>query len=186
MRVAESRSNPFAEHERTRAALRAALPRLTRLLRDVPDLGAPSGVPVWTVGDVGAHVGTVYLAYCSAFTHELEEWDGVLPPGDGPFIERITRVNAESIGLFDADGRRNLAVRGGPRLAVVIGDGTATVTRDAPPRSYDCRISAAPAAFLLVAFRRTPLWKVIARGGIRAGGRKPWLAPRLSRLVAGP
>ncbi|MFE0046780.1 maleylpyruvate isomerase N-terminal domain-containing protein [Streptomyces albireticuli] len=286
MRVAESRSNPFAEHERTRAALRAALPRLTRLLRDVPDLGAPSGVPVWTVGDVGAHVGAVYLAYCSAFTHEFEEWDSVLPPGDGPFVERITRVNAESIGLFDADGRRNLAdfvaergetflrtteglapdtpvatpwygervaltlaaatglllseslvhsldiargarlpwtigaeearlvigqmmptmmplaldtekargvgiafdlaVRGGPRLAVVIGDGTATVTRDAPPRSYDCRISAAPAAFLLVAFRRTPLWKVIARGGIRAGGRKPWLAPRLSRLVAGP
>ncbi|MFD0381775.1 hypothetical protein ACFQ2B_03120 [Streptomyces stramineus] len=71
----------------------------------------------------------------------------------------------------------DLAVRGGPRLAVVIGDGVATVTRDAPPRAYDCRISAAPDAFLLVAFRRAPLWKVIARGGIRAGGRKPWLAP---------
>ncbi|ARZ72258.1 hypothetical protein SMD11_6682 [Streptomyces albireticuli] len=286
MSVARSGPDPVDEHGKTRAALRATAPRLARLLRDVPDLGAPSGVPVWTVGDVGAHVGAVYLAYCSAFTHEFDDWDSVLPPGDVPFVERITSVNARSIGLFDADGRGrlgdfvaergetflrateglapdtpvvtpwygegmvltlaaatglvlsesllhgldiargaglpwtigpeearlvigqamptmmplaldtarargigiafDLAVRGGPRLAVVIGDGTATVTRDAPPRAYDCRISAAPAAFLLVAFRRTPLWKAVARGRIRAGGRKPWLAPRLGRLITGP
>lgn len=286
MSVAGSSPDPVVEHERTRAALRAAVPRLARLLRDVPDPGAPSGVPVWTVGDVGAHVGAVFLAYCSAFTHEFEDWDAVVPPGDGSFIERITKVNAKSIGLFDADGRErlgdfvtergetflrateglapdtpvatpwygagvaltlaaatglvlgetlvhgldiargarlpwpigaeearlvigqamptmmplaldterardvaiafDLAIRGGPRLAVVIAGGTATVTRDAPARAYDCRISAAPAAFLLVAFRRTPLWRPIARGRISATGRKPWLAPRLGRLVASP
>ncbi|MFD0381774.1 maleylpyruvate isomerase N-terminal domain-containing protein [Streptomyces stramineus] len=108
MSVAGSRSDPVVEHEKTRAALRAAVPRLARLLREVPDLEAPSGVPVWTVGDVGAHVGAVYLAYCSAFTQEFVDWESVLPPGDGPFIDRITAVNAKAIGLFDADGRRGL------------------------------------------------------------------------------
>ncbi|WP_251018966.1 hypothetical protein [Streptomyces sp. ISL-11] len=93
----------------------------------------------------------------------------------------LDTARARDVGIaFD------LAVRGGPRLAVVIEDGTATVTRDVPPRAYDCRITAAPTAFLLVSFRRTPLWKAVARGGIPAGGRRPWLAPRLSRLIATP
>ncbi|QLE75592.1 hypothetical protein FGW37_31940 [Streptomyces rectiverticillatus] len=282
--------DPVAEHERTRAALRAVIPRLARLLRDVPDLDAPSGVPPWTVGDAGAHLCAAYLVYCSAFTHEFADWDSVLPPGDVPFTERITAVNAKSIGLLDADERRHLGdlvtergerflqvtrdlapgtpveapwygeqvvltlatatglmlsesllhgldiargarrprtpwtigadearlvigqampammplaldeakaqgVRiafdvvikgGGPRLAVVVDGGTATVTRDAPPRAYDCRITAEPTAFLLISFRRTPLWTAIARGRIRAGGRKPWLALRLSELIVGP
>ncbi|MEU1677288.1 maleylpyruvate isomerase N-terminal domain-containing protein [Streptomyces roseifaciens] len=278
--------DPVAEHERARAALRAVIPRLARLLRAAPDLDAPSGVPPWTVGDAGAHLCAVYLAFCSAFTHEFADWDGVLPAGDGSFTERITAVNAKSIGLLDADERRHLGelltergerflhvtrdlapgtpvaapwygqkvvltlanatglmlsesllhgldvargaripwtigadearlvigqampavmplaldeakaqgvrisfdvvIKGGPRLAVVVDDGTATVTRDAPPRAYDCRITAEPTAFLLISFRRTPLWTAIARGRIRAGGRRPWLALRLSELIAGP
>ncbi|WP_058043439.1 maleylpyruvate isomerase N-terminal domain-containing protein [Streptomyces roseifaciens] len=278
--------DPVAEHERTRAALRAVIPRLARLLRGVPDLDAPSGVPPWTVGDAGAHLCAAYLAYCSAFTHEFADWDSVLPPGDGPFTERITAVNAKSIGLLDAGERRHLGdlvtargerflqvtrdlapgtpveapwygqqvvltlatatglmlsesllhgldiargaripwtigadearlvigqampavmplaldeakaqgvriafdvvIKGGPRLAVVVDDGTATVTRDAPPRAYDCRITADPAAFLLISFRRRPLWTAIVRGRIRAGGRKPWLALRLGELIASP
>ncbi|MFB7213487.1 hypothetical protein [Streptomyces sp. NPDC056255] len=44
----------------------------------------------------------------------------------------------------------------------------------------------ASATFLLDSFRRTPIWKVIARGGIRAGGRRPWPATRLGELVATP
>ncbi|MET9416946.1 hypothetical protein ABZY03_22720 [Streptomyces klenkii] len=80
----------------------------------------------------------------------------------------------------------DLAIKSGPRLAVVIDDGTVTVTRDAPPRAYDCRITATPTAFLLVSFRRTPIWKAIARGRMRAGGRRPWLAPQLSELITTP
>jgi len=210
----------------------------------------------------------------------------VLPPGDGPFIERITAVNAKAIGLIGRDermrlgdlvaergerflratdglapdtpvatpwygqhlvltlatatglmlseslihgldiarGTRNawtigpdearlalgqtmptmmplaldkekargvsiafdLAVKGGLRLAIVVDDGTVTVTRDAPPRTYDCRITAAPTAFLLTCFNRTPSWKTIVRGQMRAGGRKPWLALRLSTLMTSP
>ncbi|GAA3387088.1 maleylpyruvate isomerase family mycothiol-dependent enzyme [Streptomyces roseoviridis] len=278
--------DPVAEHVRTRAALDAAMERLVRLLRAVPDLDAPSGVPVWTVGDVGSHLAAVFLAYGSAFAGEPLEWEGLLPPGDGPLAERIAAVNAASIALFDrADRARladflaergeaflrsterlapdtpvpapwlgpevslplsaatgmmlseslvhgldiargaglpwsispdearlvlgqampsvmplaldpvrargvtlafDLAVGGGPRLAVVVEGGAATVIRDAPPRAYDCRISAAPVSFLLVSFRRAPLWKEVVRGRIRAGGRRPWLATRLNELIASP
>ncbi|MEV8475145.1 maleylpyruvate isomerase N-terminal domain-containing protein [Streptomyces sp. NPDC051173] len=278
--------DPVVEHERTRAALRAAVPRLAGLLRDVPDGGAPSGLRGWAVRDVEAHLCAVYLAYCSAFTGEFDGWDDVLPPGDGPFVERITAVNAKAVGIFAEEARArpgaavaergegflriteglapdtpvptpwyggsvvltlaaatglmlsetlvhgldvargarlpwrigpdearlvigqafptmmplaldvekarrarvafDVAVKGGPRLAVVVEDGAATVTRDAPPRAYDCRITAAPTAFLLIGFRRVPLWRAVARGGIRAGGRRPWLATRLTDLIASP
>ncbi|MET9536229.1 maleylpyruvate isomerase N-terminal domain-containing protein [Streptomyces sp. NPDC006553] len=275
-----------AEHERTRVALRAVVLRLVRLLRDVPDLEAASGVPVWTVGDVGAHLAGVHVAYSTGFTDETLEWDALLPPDSGSFSERIAAVNATSIGLFggeertrigefigersemflrvteglapdspvnapwlgkdlpltlagatglmlseslvhgldiargaglpwtigpdeaslvlgqamptmmplglDAEKARgvsisfDLAVKGGPRLAVVVENGAATVTRDAPPRTYDCRITAEPVAFLLVSFRRMPVWKAIAYGRMRAGGRRPWLAMRLGDLIGSP
>ncbi|WP_435971970.1 maleylpyruvate isomerase N-terminal domain-containing protein [Streptomyces sp. Qhu_M48] len=281
-----TRFDPVAEHERTRAALRAVVPRLVRLLREAPDPDAASGVPLWTVADVAAHLAGVYFAYSADLTGESVEWDGLLPSGEGPLGERIAAVNATSVDLFRggeharpgdfvaersgmflrateglapdtpvsapwlgkgvtvslaaatglmlseslvhgldiargaglpwpigpaeaslvlgqsmptmmplaldpvrARGVRiafDLAIRGGPRLAVVVDDGTLTVTRDAPPRAYDCRITAAPAAFLLVSFRRTPVWKAIARGQMRAGGRRPWLATRLGELVANP
>nr|WP_202437795.1 maleylpyruvate isomerase N-terminal domain-containing protein [Streptomyces sp. SID5910] len=263
-----------------------AVPRLVALLRTVPDRDAGSGVPDWTVGDVGAHLAAVYLAYTSLVSpDDAMEWDDVLPPAEGTFVERITAMNDRSVTLFGgaerarvpdvvaergetflrvteglapdtpvaapwygevpftlatmtglllsetlvhgldvARGARlpwtigddearlvlgqsmptmmaaaldpvksrgvhiafDLAVKGGPRLAVVVHDGTVTVTRDAPPRAYDCRIVATPATFLLVSFRRTPIWKAVASGRMRAGGRKPWLAMRLGRLVAGP
>ncbi|MFF3389727.1 maleylpyruvate isomerase N-terminal domain-containing protein [Streptomyces sp. NPDC002669] len=277
--------DPVAEHERARAALGGVIPRLVRLLRDVPDAGAASGVPEWTVGDVGAHLAAVYLGYCSLVSADgAVEWDSLLPSGEVSFGERIAAVNAGSVGLFDGEERArpgdvvaerggaflriteglapdtpvavpwygatvslatmtglllgeslvhgldiargaglpwsigpdeaalvigqsmptmmalaldeekargvgiafDLRIKGGPRLAVVVEDGAMTVTRDAPPRGYDCRITAAPVAFLLVAFRRTPIWKAIASGRMLAGGRRPWLATRLGELVATP
>ncbi|WP_024755116.1 maleylpyruvate isomerase N-terminal domain-containing protein [Streptomyces exfoliatus] len=279
--------DPVAEHHKTRAALAAAIPRLVGLVRAVPDLDAPSGVPVWTVGDVGAHLTSVYLAYGSVVSADGSmDWGDLLPSGDLPFVERITAMNATSVGLLDGEGRArlgdllaergetflriteglapdtpvtapwygpeptltvavvtglmlsetlvhgldiargarlpwpigpdeaslvigqsmpammslaldetkargvriafDLVVKGGPRLAIVVDDGVMTVTRDAPPRTYDCRITVAPTAFLLVSFRRTPIWKAIAQGRMRAGGRRPWLATRLGELVATP
>ncbi|MET9677163.1 maleylpyruvate isomerase N-terminal domain-containing protein [Streptomyces sp. NPDC006482] len=279
--------DPVIEHEKTRAALAAAVPRLVRLLRDAPDPDAPSGVPVWSVGDVGAHLAAVYLAYCAVVSaDESVEWDGILPPGDLPFVERVTAMNATSVALFAGEARArlgefvaergetflrvtaglapdtpvtapwygegatltvavvtglmlsetlvhgldiargarlpwpigpdeaslvigqsmptmmrlaldaekargvslafDLVVKGGPRLAVVVDGGAMTVTRDAPPRAYDCRITVAPTTFLLVSFRRTPTWKAVAWGRMRAGGRRPWLAARLGELVATP
>ncbi|MFF9499961.1 maleylpyruvate isomerase family mycothiol-dependent enzyme [Streptomyces sp. NPDC014656] len=279
--------DPVAEHGRTRAALEAATGRLVELLDGTDDLDAPSGVPAWSVGDVGAHLAAVYLAYGSAVSADGGvDWDALLTEGEATFKERITAVNALSTGLvagaerkrlgailaergtaflrhsgglahdlpvpspwygpgrtvplsaatglmlsetlvhgldiargagrpwavgaaeaslaigqamvtmmplaLDAEKAKgvriafDLALKGGPRLAVVVEDGAAAVTRDAPPRSYDCRITAAPAAFLLVSFGRMPVWKAIALGRMRAGGRRPWLATRLSELIAAP
>ncbi|MFE5796374.1 maleylpyruvate isomerase family mycothiol-dependent enzyme [Streptomyces sp. NPDC056503] len=282
-----STSDPRAEHERTRAALEAALGRLVEMVGGIDDLEAPSGVPVWSVGDVGAHLAAVYLAYDSAVTDDGGvDWDGLLTGREESFGERIAAVNALSVGLIAGEERKRLGailaergaaflrnsaglapdtpvpapwygpgrtvplaaatglmlsetlvhgldiargarrpwpitaaeaslvigqamvtmmplaldaekakgvriafdldLKGGPRLAVVVEDGAATVTRDAAPRAYDCRIVAAPATFLLVSFGRTPIWKAIARGRMRAGGRRPWLAPRLSELISAP
>lgn len=282
---AVTRFDPVAEHEQTRAALRTAVSRLDQLLRNTPDPEAASGVPGWTVGDVGSHLASVYLAYTAAVSlDESIEWDSFLPAGDAPFVERIAAMNTKSVGLFRGEERArlggflaeqgerflrvtdglapdtpvaapwygqevslaavtglmlneslvhgldiargarlpwsigpdearlvigqvmpvmmplaldavkaegvsitfDLAIKGGLRLAVGIDDGKATVTRNAPPRAYDCRITATPTAFLLVSFRRTPIWKAIARGRLRAGGRRPWLAMQLGELIAAP
>ncbi|MGW2343342.1 maleylpyruvate isomerase N-terminal domain-containing protein [Streptomyces sp. NPDC001661] len=278
--------DPVAEHARTRAALDSVLARVVRTVREAPDQEAASGLPGWTVGDVGAHLAAVYLACGVHWSDETVPWDEVLPQGDGPLVERITTLNAGSIGLLDPAGRLalsdlltergaaflrgteglapdtpvqtpwygpgvtltlaavtglmlseslvhgldlargtgapwligpdeaglvlgqlmptmmpmtvntakargvriafDLAIKGGPRLAVVVEDGAATVTRDAPARRYDCRITAAPATFLLVSFRRIPVWKAVASGRMRAGGRRPWLATRLGELIGTP
>lgn len=79
-----------------------------------------------------------------------------------------------------------LAVRGGPPLHLLFQDGELTVRRTPASRAPDCRLVADPVAFLLVAFRRTPQWRAIALGRLRAGGRRPWLALELTRLIPAP
>ncbi|KDN87982.1 hypothetical protein KCH_02560 [Kitasatospora cheerisanensis KCTC 2395] len=86
----------------------------------------------------------------------------------------------------DVDLVLDLTVRRGPRLFLTFRDAALTVTRDTPPRTPDCRVSADPVAFLLVAFHRTPQWLAIARGHLRATGRRPWLATRLTHLIPSP
>ncbi|MFH8259124.1 maleylpyruvate isomerase family mycothiol-dependent enzyme [Streptomyces roseolus] len=279
--------DPVAEHERTRAALEGAVGRLARLADGIDAWEVPSGLPGWSVGDVGAHLAAVYLAYRSAVTGDGGvDWDGLLTGREGSFGERIAAVNALSVGLIAGEERKrlgailaergaaflrdsagiapgtpvpapwygpgrtvplaaatglvlsetllhgldiargarrpwtvppaeaalvigqamvtmmplaldaekakgvriafDLVLKGGPRLAVDVADGAVTVTRDPGPRAYDCRIVASPTAFLLVSFGRLPIWKAIARGRMRAGGPRPWLATRLSRLITAP
>jgi hypothetical protein len=46
-------------------------------------------------------------------------------------------------------------------------------------RRIDAHISADPAAFLLVVYRRQSLWRNLAAGRLLARGRRPWLAVTL-------
>jgi uncharacterized protein (TIGR03083 family) len=57
-----------------------------------------------------------------------------------------------------------------------------------PPagQRVDCRVSADPAAFLLVTYGRSGPLVPALRGRITAGGRKPWLGLRLPRLFRRP
>ena len=52
--------------------------------------------------------------------------------------------------------------------------------QDGPSAEADCRISADPAAFLLVNYRRRSPWRFVPTGGLVAWGRKPWLGLSLA------
>jgi uncharacterized protein (TIGR03083 family) len=85
----------------------------------------------------------------------------------------------------DLQASYEVRLRGGPRFTCCVDDGALTVEpRSAGP--VDCRISADPAAFLLVSWRRTGQWGPIARGQMVAWGRKPWLALRFASLIRAP
>jgi hypothetical protein len=47
-------------------------------------------------------------------------------------------------------------------------------------------VSADPVTYLLVGYGRRSPWPAIARGGILAWGRMPWLALRFASLFAQP
>jgi hypothetical protein len=74
-------------------------------------------------------------------------------------------------------------IRGGPRYVVRIGDGSAQIEAT-PTAPIDCWISAEPVTFLLVNYQRIGRGRPLVTGKIFAGGRKPWLAARLSRYLS--
>ncbi|WP_371495817.1 maleylpyruvate isomerase family mycothiol-dependent enzyme [Kitasatospora sp. NBC_00374] len=81
--------------------------------------------------------------------------------------------------------RYAIGVRGGRLFGVTVADGAVTVDQQ-PPRRPDCTIVTEPVTFFLMALgRRTPL-QAIARGGILAWGRKPWLAPAFPTFFTAP
>jgi uncharacterized protein (TIGR03083 family) len=79
-----------------------------------------------------------------------------------------------------------LRLRAGPRVVLRVGDGTLAVEPVTPGVGVDCRISADPAAFLLVAYGRVGQWGPILRGQLLAWGRRPWAALRLTSYVHNP
>jgi uncharacterized protein (TIGR03083 family) len=79
----------------------------------------------------------------------------------------------------------DLRVRGGDRFAVTFTDGTAAVSPE-PPRRPDCVIVAEPVTFFLLALGRRGPVGAVARGGIVAWGRKPWLAAGFPGLFTAP
>lgn len=52
--------------------------------------------------------------------------------------------------------------------------------------AVDCRVSADPAALLEVMWGRASQWRAIAGGRLVAWGRRPWLGPRLRRMLRNP
>ena len=72
-----------------------------------------------------------------------------------------------------------IRIRGGGTYTIVFRDGTLEA-RDGPSPRADCRISANPAAFLPVLYRRRSPWRYVPTGGLIAWGRRPWLGLRLA------
>lgn len=79
----------------------------------------------------------------------------------------------------------DVRVRGGGRYRFIFDDGALTIEGYSSDR-VDCHISADAVSFLLVAWGRQSQWEAIAKGKIRAWGRKPWLGPRFRSLLRNP
>ncbi|MEU4875245.1 maleylpyruvate isomerase family mycothiol-dependent enzyme [Streptomyces sp. NPDC021608] len=101
-----------------------------------------------------------------------------------PFLKTaMPRVAAASASTLTA--RYTLRVRGGAPFGVTFSNGTVEVLPEPPERS-DCTILTQPVAFLLLALGRLGPLQAMARGGVLAWGRKPWLAPRFPTLFDAP
>jgi uncharacterized protein (TIGR03083 family) len=90
----------------------------------------------------------------------------------------------------DADARSasfDVRLRGDPDARATFGfDGGTLRVSPSEPERVDCRISADPAAFLLVTYGRTGLLKPVLSGRILASGRKPWLGLSMPRRFRRP
>lgn len=85
-----------------------------------------------------------------------------------------------------AAGTYHLRVRGHADYAFhVTPDGDLTVDPGKPARA-DLHVSVSPVAYLLVGYGRANQWAAVAKGQIRAWGRKPWLAARFGSLFNAP
>jgi SCP-2 sterol transfer family len=72
-----------------------------------------------------------------------------------------------------------IRIREGSAYTLAFRDGTLDA-RDGRADRADCRISADPAAFLPVLYRRRSPWRYVPTGGLVAWGRRPWLGLRLA------
>ena len=77
-------------------------------------------------------------------------------------------------------GRFEIRFRGGLGVARLSFDDGALTTDPPPPFAPEAIVSADPAAFMQVLYRRQSQWSAIARGQLIAWGRKPWKAMALS------
>lgn len=92
-------------------------------------------------------------------------------------------VDPAAVGGLTA--QYTLGLRGGPRFTAAFDSGVLTVT-PGPAERPDCTIITEPVTFLLIALGRCSPWAAIARGGIRAWGRRPLLVPAFPRAFRAP
>ena len=103
-------------------------------------------------------------------------------------VAGLTAVLARYVDPTSAAGLTatyEVRLRGGPSFQLRFDRGTATVEPQ-QPGAADCRLTADPVTFLLVAYWRRSQWPGILRGQLRAWGPRPWLGPRFQRLFVRP
>ena len=90
-------------------------------------------------------------------------------------IGAVTTLLPRYLDLEAAPGVKvayDIRIRGGPRFAFRVAGDQATV-EPGPAAAADCRISADPVAFLLVAYGRQAQWRPVLLGRMTAWGRRP-------------
>lgn len=111
--------------------------------------------------------------------------------GDANIVARgvlpVLPMVADPAAAAGVSLRYELSLRGGgPRVLIRVHDGRLTVQPVVSRTPADCRISADPAAFLLVAYGRVGQLGPILRGQLVAWGRMPWAARRLNSFIRNP
>jgi uncharacterized protein (TIGR03083 family) len=132
------------------------------------------------LGEILVHGGDVARTAGSRWSVSGEEARAVLA---GMF--EIAPVFVDPVTARGVDATFDLRVRGGRHHLLHFRDGDLVVDPDAPVRP-ECHISAQPVALMRVLYGRSSQWAEIARGGLLAWGRKPWLAFGLKRLFKNP
>jgi uncharacterized protein (TIGR03083 family) len=102
----------------------------------------------------------------------------------GVFPAMIPLV-AKPAAIKSIEASYDVGVTGGPRFVVAFDHGKVRVEPFSAQR-VDCHIVSDPLAWLLVGYGRRSQWGPIARGKIRAWGRKPWLALKFKGLLYNP
>ena len=97
--------------------------------------------------------------------------------GLAPFLPYM--VDAEAIR--DVRARIEVRIVGDPRFTLVLDHGRAAV--EPADGSCDCWIQAQPVPYLLTGYGRVNRWLPVLRRQIRAGGRRPWIAGRMSSYL---
>jgi hypothetical protein len=77
--------------------------------------------------------------------------------------------------------RIEVRIAGGPRFTLVLDHGRAAV--EPGGGQPDCWIRAQPVPYLLAGYGRVSQWPALLRGQIFAGGRRPWIAARMTRYL---
>lgn len=104
------------------------------------------------------------------------------------FLADVVR-NAPSVGFLDGglsdvgDVRWQLRLRGGQPLQFEYLDGALSIGVSAPP---DVRMSADPAAMLLVLYNRISPAAPLLRGRMFIWGRRPWRLQRVTKVLRAP
>lgn len=164
-----------------------------RYLQRTADLPADHRVPFYgeTTVSLAAQTG-ILLGESVVHGRDLARSAGRpwrIDPADALLVvEAITAVMPRYLNPDTARGVRvayDIHLRGGPRFVFRVAGNAATVAHDTHD-PVDCRISADPVAFLLVAYGRQPLWRPVLLGKMTAWGRRPWRAFGLKRLVVNP
>jgi hypothetical protein len=96
----------------------------------------------------------------------------------------LPRYLNEDLGR-GVDVAYEIRVRRGPRFILRVAGNKATV-EPGSHASADCRISADPVAFLLVAYGRQAQWRPVLAGRMTAWGRRPWRAFGFKHLLVNP
>jgi hypothetical protein len=91
----------------------------------------------------------------------------------------------EARGAGDSGTRYEIRLCGGTGVTLVLGT-TGIAVEPHSSKPADCRISAEPVAFMLLAYRRIGRLRLILTRRLVVGGRRPWLAGRLVKALPSP